>query len=239
MIYYVTNYVIWWQEFYLSTAFAAINVIFFSSSVFTRVEGMRNIDTVIFYPIYKTLWPIIVTAISILFFHETLESREVLGIILWIMVPLLLINKKEGHIQKNLFIWLVFVCASSILSGIGTIGTKWIMFYDLNIPVFLMMSLFLGMLTTSIMNLIYNRKNKKKYNKKWALSFSFATSIIHLSTFIFFTLAMSGNLAVVFTINSFSILIPIILSIIFYQEHWNTRKAIVILLSIISIIMFI
>jgi uncharacterized membrane protein len=51
--------------------------------------------------------------------------------------------------------------------------------------------------------------------------------------------AVTWNFAVAFTINSFSILIPIILSIIFYWEHFNLKKWMVIVLSIVSILLFI
>jgi multidrug transporter EmrE-like cation transporter len=63
--------------------------------------------------------------------------------------------------------------------------------------------------------------------------------VFHYTSFYCFTRALEGNLAVVFTINSFAILIPIILSIIFYKDHFNFKKAFVIALSIVSIILFI
>jgi uncharacterized membrane protein len=50
---------------------------------------------------------------------------------------------------------------------------------------------------------------------------------------------MEWNLAIVSTITSFSILIPIVLSVIFYKEKMTYKKAFVIFLSIISIILFI
>jgi uncharacterized membrane protein len=69
--------------------------------------------------------------------------------------------------------------------------------------------------------------------------FGFLIGIFHFLAFMTFQKALTGNLAVVFTINSFSILIPIILSIIFYKDHFNKKKAFVIALSIVSIILFI
>jgi len=45
----------------------------------------------------------------------------------------------------------------------------------------------------------------------------------------------SGPLSIVYTVQSLYILIPIVLSIIFYNEHWNLRKLIAIMLSIAAL----
>jgi uncharacterized membrane protein len=44
-----------------------------------------------------------------------------------------------------------------------------------------------------------------------------------------------GPLGIVYTINSLYILLPIILAIIFYGEHWNVRKAVAIILSVLAL----
>ena len=46
-----------------------------------------------------------------------------------------------------------------------------------------------------------------------------------------------GPLGIVYTINSLYILLPIILAIIFYGEHWNFRKALAIGLSVVALAM--
>ncbi len=54
----------------------------------------------------------------------------------------------------------------------------------------------------------------------------------------FFTLLAfiyGGPLGIVYTINSLYILPPIILAIIFYGEHWNLRKAVAIILSLVAL----
>ena len=58
-------------------------------------------------------------------------------------------------------------------------------------------------------------------------------------SFLTFTKAVEWNLAIVYTINSFSILVPIILSVIFYKEEMTYKKAFVIFLSVISMLLFI
>ncbi len=47
--------------------------------------------------------------------------------------------------------------------------------------------------------------------------------------------ADGGPLGIVYTITSIYILIPIILSIIIYKEHWNTQKVVAIVVSILAL----
>ncbi len=226
------------EHFLLLCVLAWINVLFFAWSVFARIESMRNIDTVIFYPLYKTFWPILVTIFGLVFFKEYLSVKESIGIILWICVPLMLITKSENRIQKNLFLWVVLVLVTSILTTISTVAIKSAMMYNLNIEVFLMASFFIGILVSAISNKAHDYKKKKHYNIKGMYSLAGFAWVMHVLWFVTFALSMKWNMAVAFTINSFSILIPIILSIIFYWEHFNLKKAIVIALSIVSILMF-
>jgi len=53
--------------------------------------------------------------------------------------------------------------------------------------------------------------------------------------FILYAYSVDGTLAIVQTIHSMYILIPIVLSIIFYNEHWNLQKAVAIILSVLSL----
>lgn len=60
------------SNFFPSLILAFLNALFFTFSLFSRVKSMQNIDTVLFFPLYKTFWPIIVTIISLLFLKNYL-----------------------------------------------------------------------------------------------------------------------------------------------------------------------
>jgi len=227
-----------WDNFWLILIIAVGNIAFYSSSFMTRVHAMKHIDTVIFYPLYKTFWPILVTMISIVLFKESLSSKEVLWILVWICVPLLLITKKENQIQKSLYIGLIMIILTSILTSISAIMPKIIQEYSLDISLFLFLNFFIGIFFSYALSHMKKYKNKH-YNTKWIYKFSAFMWIVNVIAFYTFIKALEWNLAIVFTINSFAILIPIILSIIFYGEHFNFKKGIVIVLSIVSILLFI
>ena len=218
--------------------FAFWNIFFFYLSVISRIESMKNIDNVIFYPLYKTFWPIWVTLVSLFYFWEMLSWREALGILAGICVPLLLITKTETRRQKNLFLWVVFILITAFFTTISPIFVKlsnnaW---FDTMTYVFL--NFFIGIFFSYAGHMFEKKKLKKTMNQSGIYKFALVIWFFHFLTFYSFTKAFEGNIAIAFTINSFAILIPIILSIIFYGEHFNLKKWIVIVLSIISILLF-
>lgn len=218
--------------------FAFINVLFYFFSTLTRIESMKNIDSVLFFPIFKTVSPILVTLAGIFLFHETLTTKEIIWIILWISVPLLLIWAHENKRQINLKKGIIFLMISSALVLVSTVMIKQVNLLELNIPLFVFFTMIFGYFVSIISNKTLSKKNKN-YETKNIFWFGLFMWIFHYASFYCFTRSLEGNLAVAFTINSFAILIPIILSIIFYKDHFNLKKAFVILLSIISIILFI
>ena len=227
------------SSIYITSILALWNSLFFFLSLFSRVEAMKNVDTVIFFPLYKTFWPILVTIISLMFFKEVLEFKEIIWIAIWIMVPILLITSSEKKRQKNLSLGLTFIIITSILTALSGSMWKEMMLENLNIWLYLFIGSVFGLIFSMISYKFFTNKKKKKYNKQWLLKLSIISWLLHLVSFISFSLALEWNFAVVFTISSFSILIPIILSIIFYKDHFNTKKWLIIALSIISIILFI
>lgn len=218
--------------------FAFINVLFYFFSTLTRIESMKNIDSVIFFPVFKTVSPILVTIAGLFLFQETLSTKEIIWIILWISVPLLLIWAHENKRQIDLKKGMIFLLISSGLVLVSTVMIKQVNILELNVPLFVFFTMIFWYFVSIISNKIVSKKNKN-YETKNIFWFAIIMWIFHYASFYCFTRSLEGNLAVAFTVNSFAILIPIILSIIFYKDHFNLKKAFVIFLSIISIILFI
>lgn len=226
------------HEFLLIIIFALWMTFFYNMSMHTRVESMKNMDAMIFYPLYKTFGPILVIFISYSLFNETLTIKEWFGICCWISIPLLLITKSENRIQKNLYKGCIFMLFTSFLTALTwTIQKIWVNLW-FNLNVFLTVFMFFG----GVFSLVwyFKKSNKdKKYTNSWIFPFSVIIGLFFVGSAYTFMRALEWNFAIATTINSFSILIPIILSIIFYGEHFNLKKGIVIGLSIVSILLFI
>ena len=134
-------------------------------------------------------------------------------------------------------LWLILIIITSILSAIGSWISKEVMIQEYNVALYLFITSIFWFIFSVISYKLSKNKQNNSHKSMWKLSL--LSWILYLSSYITFMYALQWNLAIVFTINSFSILIPIILSIIFYKEHFDFKKWCVILLSIISILLFI
>lgn len=233
-----------WNNLELLLLISSVQVIFYFFSTITRMESMKNIDSVLFFPIFKTVSPILVTVSGLIIFQESLNLKEIIWILVWITVPLLLISTHEKKRQINLKRWLVFLMYSSLLVLVSTLMIKQASELQLDLPLFVFVSSIAWALTSWLSYKWFEKRHKKRgidrqYNTKNIYWFAAILWFFNVVSFYTFTKALEGNLAIAFTINSFSILIPIILSIIFYKDHFNFKKWCVITLSIISIILFI
>jgi multidrug transporter EmrE-like cation transporter len=78
----------------------------------------------------------------------------------------------------------------------------------------------------------------RAFSTKTFLSMSFANGVVQLLSFYFLLLALvDSNLSIVYSINAHYILIPVLLSVWLYKEHWNTQKAAALVLSMLALVL--
>ena len=203
-----------------------------------RMDGLRYVDTAIFFPLYKTIGPIFTVIFGVLFFKEWFSANEMIGIVLGIVIPLLLIHKSEKTRQANLYKGLLFVVLSALFTAISATVAKFSTGMIGNVFLFVAASHAFGALSGLVSYKAGSRSNVfKPFKDKSVIQLGVLGGVLQFATFSCFMFAFkNGSLAIVYTINSFYILIPIILSIIFYKEHFNLRKALAIGLSILAIL---
>ena len=169
-----------------------------------------------------------------------MTSLEWIGITLGVLVPLILINQAENNRQNNLRKGVILIIISGTLSAIGVSFNK--LGADLFTSIFLFATVS-NMFSTIFGAIIYKRRNSNSENislyiknRKFLTLVLIGTlaQIISFTTFLF-AISYGGLLAVVYTITSLYIMIPIVLSIIFYGEHWNMKKVVAIVLSILAV----
>lgn len=207
-----------------------------------RIYTLKYIDTTIFFPIYKALGPMVVTFAGMYLFLEKLNSFEIVGIVLGIVVPLLLIHKSEHKRQQDLKKGLLLLCLGVLLSTINVIIHKFVAGFSAGDTFYILIISVIGALAAWIY-LVYAKKKKKftplePVEHKKMRKLGFLTGFITMPAFWFVLKSYEGPLAIAYTINSFYILVPIVLSIIIYKEHVNTRKVVAIILSLFAIVLF-
>lgn len=210
-----------------------------------KVYALRHIDTTIFFPLFKLFGPLIAVVWGVVFFGERFSVFEWLGILLGLFVPLLLITKVENIRQSNLLAGLVLVMLTACTSACAAILNKYVIdkgMSEWETLWYAAWGVFVGTIFVLLIKHGINPTIKHvKDHMGWGIFLysSLRAGLITLSLFfILYAYGNGGTLGVVQTIHSMYILIPIILAIYFYKEHWNVQKMLAVILSIVALAFF-
>ena len=232
----------WFEGFseisWTMVAFGVLNGVFYIIGANLRMDAMRCIDATILLPLHKFVSPLLALGIGVLFFSEILSSREWLGIALGVLVPLLLISRNEHTRQVNIQRGLILIVASALFAALGAAVSKEGTNLFTSVLLFAAVSNAFGAIAGSVQYRL-RRKNSGSiapdihFADHKLLLLSLVSGVIQYVSYATFILAFAygGTLAIVYTIHSLYILIPIVLAIIIYKEHWNVQKLIAIALS--------
>jgi len=221
-----------------------VSGVLFLGFTVARLESLHFIDSAIFFPLYKVGGPALVAVFGILWFHDKVSPLELAGIVLSCLIPLLLITRQENHRQRNLRLGLLFMLVSTVLSAIAivinTLAVK--SGPDLSLPLVAIANGFAALVGI----LLFARRHKqagfirslRDHVTRPMLLLGFVIGIMQLLSFYLLLLAIAANdLSIVYSINAHYILIPVVLSVWLYKEHWNIQKAVALILSILALIL--
>jgi len=207
-----------------------------------KVAALRYIDTTIYFPLFKLVSPLLAIIFGVVLFGESFSAAEWFGLLMSLLVPLLLINKPEQGRQNNLFMGLLMVLITGFISALAAIIQKYITDVSNDI-LWLLVGANTGVLIGGL--LVYWWKNRNQEilaGMRDSLTRDFLwlalwRGVIMTLGFasVLYAYNLGGSLGVVYTINSLYILVPIVLSIILYREHWNAQKVTAIVLSILAL----
>lgn len=207
-----------------------------------KVNALRHIDSTIFFPLFKLLSPALAIVAGILFFDEAFTFAEWTGMFFGLTMPLLLITKAENGRQNNLIAGLVLVAFVAATSAIAAALNKFVIDTGLDVVVglfFASVGVFVGTLCTiaykkGVWSLIRHVREDTDFGIVLFASCRAVFICISLG-FILYAYSQNGTLAIVQTIHSMYILIPVVLSVIYFQEHWNWQKAVAVTLSVLAL----
>lgn len=205
---------------------------------FLRIESLKYIDSVLFFPLNKVFGPLIVVVGAIIFFKDNLTFVQYVGIALSLSVPLLLVSSVEQSRQKNLSLGLKLLTVSTILSAISLLLAKEGLLLGSNVLFMLCMSQLTGVLASAGILL-------RQHGNVYAM-FAHATRrdvevgvlsgvFMFISSYCLFEALNTGLASVVYVIQAHYILIPIILSVWWYRDHINMRKFVAVVVSFLAI----
>ncbi len=202
---------------------------------YIRIEGLKHIHSVIFFPINKVLGPVAVIGGGIMWFGDSLSAHQYIGIILSLSVPLLLVSSVEHTRQNNLRRGLVFVVISTLLTSISMLVTKEALVLAPAVLYILAMSQVTAVIASGA---IMAKRRTLSHITRRDIWLGFLLGVLGLgSYFTLLTALTTGLISIVYTIHAHYILIPIVLSVWWYKEHINARKLAAIVVSSLAIVL--
>lgn len=201
-----------------------------------RFISLEGISSSLFFINARLFSSLALLLLGILFFGDIISTKEYIGFFLGFVVFALLFEKEKIK-NENYKKGILFLGIGIVLIIIIHFGIKYITTILNNI--FLLF--FSYALTGLIIALMINRRNLKKEIKNKAGTIYWNVAHALLFFFYIYFLFRTYNLAdlgIAYKIQSYSLFIPIILSIIVYNEKINTKKIIAFILTIISLWFF-
>ena len=209
-----------------------------------KVYALRHIDSTIYFPLFKLLAPALAIVFGVIFFSESFSSIEWIGMLVGLTVPLLLITKSENGRQNNLVAGLFLVVLTALTSAIAAALNKFVIDEGVSVLVGVFYAslgvLFGTIIVISIKRGLWSVYSHIRHDSDRILVLYASVRALLISAsmgFVLYAYATGGSLAIVQTIHSLYILIPIILSILIYSEHWSIQKAIAIILSVLALVL--
>lgn len=207
-----------------------------------RMDGLRYIDAMIMLPLHKVVSPLLAILAGFLFFHEIPGQFEWIGLGLGVLVPVMLIhggeNARQNHLAKGLVFMLLSAACAAGTAAISMYGSQ-----EYN-SIILFTGLINGLGAILSFGWFYQQQRKKlrfELQKTLHRDFILLTIITGGTLFCGYTAMLlafeaGGLLGIVYTIHSFYIVIPIILAIYFYNEHWNLKKVGAVALTLLALL---
>lgn len=221
---------------------AVINWTVYSIVFHYRLKSLKFLDTSTFFINYRILSSILLMFVWMIFWNEIISTKEYLWIFLWFITFFLLMEKKyKWESDKKLWKWYAYLMVWVVWVSILQSLQKNFAIHDYSYPSYLFYSWIVGSINTYLLKA--KDENLKKIltikDKKTILFLFFAGIIFTLYTLTWYLwIKFWWNMVVVYKIISYSLFIPIILSMIFYWEKITMKKALAFILTIISIWLF-
>ena len=208
-----------------------------------RLIALKHLDTSTYFINFRIISSIVLLFAGQLFFSEHINFKEYLGVFLWFIIFILLLPHSKTHIHKeNIKKWFIYLVLWALWISLLWLIQKRFTQVSIELLSFLFFSwIFWGILSLifrdkkySVKQVLHIEKRKDKFFLIWVW--------VVFSVSCWFNLQSVANwwdVAIVYKIVSYSIFIPIILSIIFYKEKITLKKFLAFVLTIVSIWLFV
>ncbi len=227
-----------WQDILF---FAGINSAFFGLGSIVKIQSLRYIPTSFAFPVGK-LNSVLLIIYAIFLFGDSPTFREWSGIVLsFAVLAFISLNIRQDAVgidKKLQYKGLLFALLGAVATSFSMLAGK---YASSEVPKlnYIFVSYGLVFIYTTIIGRTFYRKDKSpKSDKKKIFYFGLIAGVLNFGGYFLVLMAFeTGPLSLIQGISSNAFIIPVILSVWVFKEKFTVKNAIVIVLSIISILL--
>lgn len=230
-----------WQNIFIfyGCMWTFLSAVFFVLNTSTKIESLKYIESTLFFPLNKTVTVCIVTVLGVVLLREHLTHVQMIGIALSLTVPFLLITKHIHAHQKNMGRGIIYLSIAGLFSACATLVNK-LGALSYATPV---MFVFVTHVCISSLGFFDGVRSAQKTSgsiRTLMRDTQFIAFCLIAGAFQFLGFLMNvsslaiGNLSLAYAIMSLQIIVPIFLSVLWYNEHLDMRKFSALTVSIVA-----
>ncbi|MCH2188780.1 EamA family transporter [Candidatus Gracilibacteria bacterium] len=191
---------------------------------------------------YRVFISIGLLFIGTFFFDEIITLREYIGVGLGFIIFYLLVEKKtQSETVQDLKKGYFFLGASVILAILIWVFQKQVTLTVYDMWSFVLYNSLIGIIISMFMRSKDQPQNMMKIKNCKALYFILLTSLFFIPPYFFhlYPIYAGGDVAIVYKIISYSLIFPVLFSILYYKEAVTKKKLLAFVLTIVSIWLFV
>lgn len=225
---------------YKTLIYAAILITVNTLFLQYRFKALKHLSSATYFINFRVISSILLLFIGMLFFSETITVKEQFWIFIWFFTFYLLLEKKEKwQKQKYLKKWILYLFYSIIFTSLVQVMGKYFIINSDHLSSLLFFEWLFWVVGLIMMNGYKKIKEDFRVKDLNNHMFLLLAGIIYTWAIYCNMLAFKEwDLAIVYKIISYSLFIPIILSVIFYKEKVTPKKILAFILTVISIWFF-
>jgi len=223
--------------------FALVNSVFFGLGSIVKIQSLKYIPSSFAFPVTK-LNAVFLIIYALFLFDEKPTFYQWTGILISLsMLAYISLSIKNDTLKtkadKKQIIGFLFALLAAFSTSISMLTGK---YASTEVPKinYIFISYFLVFIYTTIINKLFYKVSEEetKISKKKTIFFGVIIGFLNLAGYYLVLSAFeTGPLSLIQGISSNSFIIPVILSVLFLNEKFRLKNAVVIILSIISILL--
>ena len=208
--------------------------------ILNKIKGLRYLNPGTFFISLRFGLVTALFLVEVFGYHSAFTIKSILGLVIGFVALILLVETKKGNKKQYLVGGAITVGTAIIAMTINNVVRKNVIVMDYDRYAYYFFMFGLSFLLSAILNYKVIKSKRIFSNKDGIIFYPFLQAMFNYGAGLaaFMSLEYGANLAILSKTVSYSLFVPIILSIIIYKEKVTVKKLIAFGLTIISLSLF-